>query len=427
MKPPLGYQPNIVFILTDDQDRILGEHDYTELGSLQVMKNVQSELIAKGAFFEHFHVNTPICCPSRTEFFSGRYYHNIGPPNDVGKCMHVDTHNAVHPLTSMFGLLKRAGYDVGAFGKITNDAGVVLQLASEWNTMTYIDSPINYNNYMGTTYWRYFPNGSYYTETLDAEAPEFGTPYQTTQIGNRTLRWLDEKLKAQKETEAAGGIAKPFFDYIGPHAPHYPAQPAPWYEKEFPDVTIPITPNWNLSSPDKAQHVRQNPAFTELAHCWENQHFRDRWRTLLSVDEVVGAVVDKLTAAGVIDKTFIFYSSDHGYKQGQWRVGTSKQHPYETDIRVPFLARGPGIQAGSKPAQVTGNIDLTPTMLELAGGAAYVPEFMDGHSMVPFLVKTGKVAEREARVSSWREAMLNEYLSVGKSACALLNGLHRGK
>ena len=135
------------------------------------------------------------------------------------------------------------------------------------------------------------------------------------------------------------------------------------------------------------------------------------------MDEIVGAVVDKLTAAGVIDKTFIFYSSDHGYKQGQWRVGTSKQHPYETDIRVPFLARGPGIQAGSKPAQVTGNIDLTPTMLELAGGAAYVPEFMDGHSMVPFLVKTGEVAEREARVSSWREAMLNEYLSVGKSAC----------
>jgi hypothetical protein len=148
VKPPLGYQPNIVFILTDDQDRILGEHDYTDIGSLQVMKRVQSDLIAKGAFFEHFHVNTPICCPSRTEFFSGRYYHNIGPPNDVGSCMHVDTHNAVHPLTSMFGLLKRAGYDVGAFGKITNDAGVVLQLASDWNTMTYIDSPINYNNYM---------------------------------------------------------------------------------------------------------------------------------------------------------------------------------------------------------------------------------------------------------------------------------------
>ena len=66
------------------------------------------------------------------------------------------------------------------------------------------------------------------------------------------------------EAEATGGVAKPFFEYIGPHAPHYPAMPAPWYEKEFPDVTIPITPNYNLSSPDKAQHVRQNPGFTQL-------------------------------------------------------------------------------------------------------------------------------------------------------------------
>ena len=63
--------------------------------------------------------------------------------------MHVDTTNAVHPLTSMFGLLTRAGYSVGAFGKVTNDQGNVLQKASEWNTMEYIDSPVNYNSFMG--------------------------------------------------------------------------------------------------------------------------------------------------------------------------------------------------------------------------------------------------------------------------------------
>ena len=63
--------------------------------------------------------------------------------------MHVDTTNAVHPLTSMFGLLTRAGYSVGAFGKVTNDQGNVLQKASEWDTMEYIDSPVNYNSFMG--------------------------------------------------------------------------------------------------------------------------------------------------------------------------------------------------------------------------------------------------------------------------------------
>ena len=64
-------------------------------------------------------------------------------------------------------------------------------------------------------------------------------------------------------------------------------------------MTIPVTPKYNLSCPDKAQHVRQNPAFTDRVHCWENKHFRDRWSSLLSVDELVGAVVDKLTTAGV--------------------------------------------------------------------------------------------------------------------------------
>jgi hypothetical protein len=293
VKPPLGHQPNLVFLLTDDQDRTLGEHDYTHLGSLQVMKNVQAELIEKGAFLQNFFVNTPICCPSRTEFFSGRYYHNIGPPGDVGNCMHVDTANAAHPLTSLFGLLTRAGYNVGAFGKVTNDQSNILAKATTWDTMAYIDSPLNYNNFMGTTYWRKWPNGTVYTETIDPENPATCggtvvdssnvscTPYQTAQIGNRTMRWLETVLAKQTKQSRSrpandGSDHKPFFLYLGPHAPHYPATPAPWYETAFWDVTIPITPNWNLSSPSKTQHIRQNPPFTAAVKCWEDQHFRDR-------------------------------------------------------------------------------------------------------------------------------------------------------
>ena len=96
------------------------------------------------------------------------------------------------------------------------------------------------------------------------------------------------------------------------HAPHYPATPAPWYEKSFASVVAPRTPNYNVSSPDKAQHIRQNAPLSALAKCWEDEHFRDRWRSLLSVDDLLVAVVDKLEAAGVLNKTFIIYSSDHG-------------------------------------------------------------------------------------------------------------------
>ena len=109
---------------------------------------------------------------------------------------------------------------------------------------------------------------------------------------------------------------KPFFAYLGPHAPHYPAQPAPWYVDAFPEIKIPLTPNYNVSSPDKTQHIRQTPPFTPLVKCWEDQHFRDRWQTLLSVDDIVHDLYGLLEELklGILSKTFVIYSSDHGCK-----------------------------------------------------------------------------------------------------------------
>jgi len=95
--------------------------------------------------------------------------------------------------------------------------------------MTWASAPLNYNNFEGTTYYRDFGNGTHYTETLDTKRPVYGTVYQSTQIGNRTLDWIDA-LRADPKLSK-----KPFFAYIGPHAPHYPATPAPWYEHAFDD------------------------------------------------------------------------------------------------------------------------------------------------------------------------------------------------
>ena len=280
--PPLGYQPNIVFILTDNQDFVLGRSsEYEDVGSLEPMPSLKHHLMQGGAFVRNAFVNTPICCPSRTEFFSGRYFHNIGPPNDPGECMHVDTSNVAKKATGLFGLMVNAGYEVGVFGKVTNDQSKVLKQMSEEGSMTWASSPLNYNDYMGLPYYRDYGNGTVSTETLNATNPIYGTAYQTAQIGNRTLDWI-EALRKNPET-----AKKPFFAYVGPHAPHFPAQPAPWYEHEFADLKLPHTPNFNLSCPDKMQHIRQNPPFTALAKCWEDQHFRDRWSSLLSVDDIV--------------------------------------------------------------------------------------------------------------------------------------------
>jgi N-acetylglucosamine-6-sulfatase len=330
--------------------------------------------------------------------------------------MHVDTSNVAKRHTGLFGFMKDLGYEVGVFGKVTNDQTGVLKLMSDQNSSTWISSPIDYNNYDGVNYYNDFGNGTIVHETLSKTSPVYGTVYQSVQIGNRTIDWLD-KLHSQ-------GSTKPFFAYLGPHAPHYPATPAPWYEHAFDDVTIPITPNYNTSFEDKTRHIRQNPPLSERALCWQNQHFRDRWASLLSVDDMVLAVTNKLTEMGVLDKTYIFYSSDHGYKQGQWRVGTSKEHPFETDIRVPLIVRGPRITPGTVFPHMTGNVDVTPTILDLAG-LTTLPSFMDGKSMRPWLLApAGTKTTTEAGASTtgavsstntdgWRDRWLIEYLSVG--------------
>merc|ERR1711944_388629 len=121
---------------------------------------------------------------------------------------------------------------------------------------------------MGNEYWHYWSeNDTTFSEIIPKDDPVFGTLYQTTQLGNRTFRWLDSVIEESMADN--GADARPFFAYIGPHAPHFSAQPAPWYEHAFDDINAPITPNYNLSSPDKAQHVRQNPPLDDRDNCWK--------------------------------------------------------------------------------------------------------------------------------------------------------------
>ncbi len=76
-------------------------------------------------------------------------------------------------------------------------------------------------------------------------------------------------------------------------------------------------------------------------------------------------------------------TSDHGYKLGQWRLGCSKEHPFETDVHTPFFASGPGIAPGTRMRSIAGNIDIAPTFFDIAGIAQNVAH--DGISLMPLL------------------------------------------
>ena len=100
-----------------------------------------------------------------------------------------------------------------------------------------------------------------------------------------------------------------------------------------------------------------------------------------------------------------------GYKLGAWRVGCSKQHPYESDIHIPFFARGPGIAPGTVLSALGSNIDIGPTLLDIAGLPANPAH--DGVSLLPQLRTRQGTAERAALEGAWRTSLLVEYVSVG--------------
>jgi len=101
-----------------------------------------------------------------------------------------------------------------------------------------------------------------------------------------------------------------------------------------------------------------------------------------------------------LDNTYIFFTSDNGFHMGEHSLPSGKMLAYEEDIRVPFLVRGPGIQPGTTVAQMTANIDVAPSITELAG--AQPADFVDGRSFIRFLN-----AQPETN-TEWRHALLLE-------------------
>jgi arylsulfatase A-like enzyme len=69
---------------------------------------------------------------------------------------------------------------------------------------------------------------------------------------------------------------------------------------------------------------------------------------MLAIDEMVATLVEELEAAGELDNTYIFFTSDNGFLQGEHRVTQGKSRPYEESAHVPLFVRGPRITAGSE-------------------------------------------------------------------------------
>eukprot|EP00054_Salpingoeca_dolichothecata_P016564 m.97355 g.97355 ORF g.97355 m.97355 type:complete len:550 (-) comp22037_c0_seq4:83-1732(-) len=354
LKDPVK-RPNIILVLTDDQD--------IRLGSLHVQNKTKSLFQAGGTTFENAFVTLPICCPSRISILSGRYPHNTGAMSNTtaGWCSVGKYWKGPGQQVSMPVWFSNNQYRTGIFGKELNvNDGTTI--SPGWDRFFVLGGQSEGHYYAD---W-FCDQGKRYNATADE--------YMTTLIRDRAVEFLNESRDDDR----------PFFAYVAPHAPHTRATPQPGTEGYFNDLKAPRTPAWNYSAHDHHWMVRTQEPATESCAGYSDELYRNRLKALLGVDELVDTLAQTLIELGEFDNTVWMYTADHGFHLMEWSMPYFKAQPYETDLRVPFMVRGPGITPGKVVDNIALNIDIAPTLAEFAGFAPPAAAEVDGRSLVPF-------------------------------------------
>lgn len=202
----------------------------------------------------------------------------------------------------------------------------------------------------------------------NAEPVSYEGLYSPDVVAQKAFGFLDE----------AALHAEPFFIGIAPVAPHANINHTvqgqmdipkyhPRHAHLFKDYKIPRTANFNPDIPSGVSWVKDLVKLNQTEIEYYDEWQRSRLRSLQSVDEMIEQLVQKLEAHGILDNTYIFYTTDNGYHISQHRLPPGKECPFETDIHIPLAVRGPGVPAGHIAGLVSSHTDLTPTFLKLAG------------------------------------------------------------
>ena len=351
-------RPNIVFIITDDQ-----RWDGMSCAGHPVLKTPNMDRIAaEGVMFRNAFVTTPLCSPGRASFLTGQYAYRHGVISNQ-----PENNERSHRLITFPRLLHDAGYETAYVGKwhMGND-DTPRPVFDHWVSFKgqgrYNDPPMNIDG-------EQIQAKGYMTDILTEHAVEFIRREHT----------------------------KPFCLYVGHKAIHGPFTPAERHKQIYTDEQpLPISPAAQDTLEGKPM-LKRNPKLGPGTG-FSDERIRQQMRALMAVDEGVGEVIEALEETGQLDNTLVIYTSDNGYF---WREHglADKRAGYEDAIRIPLVMRYPKlIKPGTVVDHLVANIDVCPTLLDLAG--VRIPRRVQGVSILPLLA--GKTAK-------WRTSFLIEY------------------
>jgi N-acetylglucosamine-6-sulfatase len=362
-----GPRPNIVLILTDDQ----------RADDLAAMQRTNDLITDAGVTFARAYSSFPLCCPSRATILTGQYAHNHGVWSNVAPRGGYRRFRKRHALPVW---LRRAGYRTIHVGKYLNGYG----------NETPAIVPRGWTDWYGAIE----PSGRfYYGYTLNENGARVthGSPGSPDPAKYQTDVY---SAKAAAAIRSAAG--RPFFLQLAFYAPHTEdrrergaPRPALRHQGAYQSLSLPASPAFNESNvDDKPPFLRRQLKPLTGSEVEEIQYrWRRRQESLLSVDEAVSGIVSALQETGVLDRTYIIFTSDNGFFQGEHGISAGKILPHEPASRVPLLIRGPGIPAGGVSQELVANVDLAPTIARLAGAKPSVA--LDGRSLLPFARRPG--------------------------------------
>ena len=358
-------RPNFVIVLVDDLrwDALpTSGHPFIESPNLE-------RIAREGAVFDNAFVTTPLCSPSRASFLTGQYVRNHGVVTNGFS-------DRQRPRFEHFpALLEAVGYDTGFVGKWhMGEDGAPRRGFTHWvgfgGQGTYRNPHINING-------RKIIRQGYLTDVLNELAVDFV----------RT---------------AARGV-RPFLLYLSHKAVHEPFDPARRHQSLYERERLPQYPGEKDTLEGKLALTRdvpndpQPPVIAGRGGPSDGQ-IRRQLALLAAVDDGIGHIVKTLREEGVLNKTVIIFTSDNGFFHGEHGLG-DKRWPYDEALRIPFVLRYPPlVSPDTRVSQLVLNIDLAPTVLELAGGKDS-PVF-DGQSVVPLL---------RGEAEGWRRSFVAEY------------------
>lgn len=362
--------PNIIFLLTDDQRwDAMGA-----MGNPIIQTPEMDRLAEEGVLFKNAFVTTPICCTSRASILSGQYARKHQINDFKTHFSNADWQNCYPPQ------LKNAGYYLGFIGKY----GVGKE----------VDFPKT-----DFDYWQGIPGQPKYEQ--EDEAGNY--VHLTSILGDQCLEFLDSVPDN-----------KPFCLSVSFKAPHVqdndPRQFL--YDSTYIDLHAETAiPPAKLGGDD---YFNTFPDFfktdNEARRRWDirfstpekyQASVKGYYRLVYGVDVVLGRIRNQLTDLGLADNTIIILMGDNGFFLGEKGLA-GKWYAYEESIRVPLVIFDPRLdqeKSGQSLDQIALNIDIAPTVLDLAG--IKIPATMQGQSLVPLYAK--------AKTNNWRTDFLFEH------------------